>query len=262
MSLLNTMKGWGKGRAANDNGANERAFDEMYPNGAADLPLEMTSPAGTAAANMMNIGPADSSIISESSPTTEAPAEFGDTRSPAAQAAAQGGTALPLIGGLPMIEQQRILIGLIVTGLLLLALMIAVTLGAANRSASQVGASGQSLMQSQRLAKSVTQALVGRPEAFPEVRESVDVLATTVRGLKNGDEMLEAAPPPAQPAIDAVLPLVDKAEKNANIIIGQQKVLTQVGEALRTINRQSSDLLETAETIYSMKLQQNATPPS
>jgi twitching motility protein PilJ len=260
MSLLNTMKGWGKGRAANDNGANERAFDEMYPNGAADLPLELPSPGGAAAANMMQMGPADSSIISESAPTSEVPAEFGDTRSPAAQAAAQGGKALPLIGGLPMIEQQRILIGLIVTGLLLLALMIAVTLGAANRSASQVGASGQSLMQSQRLAKSVTQALVGRPEAFPEVRESVDVLAMTVRGLKNGDEMLEAAPPAAQPAIDAVLPLVDKAEKNANVIIGQQKVLTQVGEALRTINRQSSDLLETAETIYSMKLQQNATP--
>ena len=260
MSLLNTMKGWGKGRAANDNGANERAFDEMYPKDAADLPLERPSPGGAAAANIVQMGPADSSIISESSPTSEAPAEFGDTRSPTARTAAHGGKALPLIGRLPLVEQQRILIGLIITGLLLLALMIAVTLGAANRSASQVGASGQSLMQSQRLAKSVTQALVGRPEAFPEVRESIDILAMTVRGLKNGDEMLEAAPPTAQPAIDAVLPLVDKAEKNANIIIGQQKVLTQVGEALRTINRQSSDLLETAETIYSMKLQQNATP--
>jgi twitching motility protein PilJ len=258
MSLLNTMKGWGKGRAANDNGANERAFDEMYPNDAADLPLEMAAPGGPAA-NMMQMAPADSSIISESSPTTEAPGGFGDTRTPGAQAA-RGGSALPLIGRLPMIEQQRILIGLIVTGLLLLALMIAVTLGAANRSASQVGASGQSLMQSQRLAKSVTQALVGRPEAFPEVRESVDVLAATVRGLKDGNDMLEAAPPGAQPAIEAVIPFVDKAEKNANIIIGQQKVLTQVGEALRTINRQSSDLLETAETIYSMKLQQNASP--
>jgi twitching motility protein PilJ len=31
-----------------------------------------------------------------------------------------------------------------------------------------------------------------------------------------------------------------------------------VGDALRTINRQSSDLLETAETISSLKLQQGA----
>ena len=40
--------------------------------------------------------------------------------------------------------------------------------------------------------------------------------------------------------------------------MGQQKILTQVGDALRTINRQSSDLLEIAETISSLKLQQNA----
>ena len=32
-------------------------------------------------------------------------------------------------------------------------------------------------MQSQRLAKSVSQALIGSPQAFPEVRESTDVLA-------------------------------------------------------------------------------------
>jgi twitching motility protein PilJ len=43
--------------------------------------------------------------------------------------------------------------------------------------------------------------------------------------------------------------------------MGQQKILTQVGSALRTINRQSSDLLEIAETVSSLKLQQNA-PPS
>jgi hypothetical protein len=34
-----------------------------------------------------------------------------------------------------------------------------------------------------------------------------------------------------------------------------------VGDALRTINRQSSDLLETAETISSLKLQQAPARP-
>src|SRR5690606_5380424 len=41
-------------------------------------------------------------------------------------------------------------------------------------------------------------------------------------------------------------------------VLGQQATLTQVGAALRTINRQSSDLLEIAETVSSLKLQQNA----
>ncbi len=44
-------------------------------------------------------------------------------------------------------------------------------------------------------------------------------------------------------------------------MLAQQKILTQVGTALRDINRQSSDLLEMAETMASLKLQQNATIP-
>ena len=56
------------------------------------------------------------------------------------------------------------------------------------------------------------------------------------------------------------MPLMQRAEKNAQTVLGQQKILTQVGTALRTINRQSSDLLEIAETVSSLKLQQNANP--
>ena len=51
---------------------------------------------------------------------------------------------------------------------------------------------------------------------------------------------------------------MERAERNASVVMGQQKILTQVGDALRTINRQSSDLLEIAETVSSLKLQQNA----
>jgi twitching motility protein PilJ len=115
-------------------------------------------------------------------------------------------------------------------------------------------------MQSQRLAKSVSQALVGSASAFPEVRESSEVLAKTVRDLKSGEGDLAAAPPDVLPVLEPLLPLVERAEKNANTVISQQKILTQVGQALRTINRQSSDLLEIAETVSSLKLQQEASP--
>jgi twitching motility protein PilJ len=124
----------------------------------------------------------------------------------------------------------------------------------------QVAASGQALMQSQRLAKSVSQALIGSPTAFPEVRDSSDVMARTLRGLKQGDgEMsLDALGPEYSGQLDELLPKIDQAERNASAVLAQQKILTQVGNALRTINRQSSDLLEIAETISSLKLQQNA----
>ena len=42
-------------------------------------------------------------------------------------------------------------------------------------------------------------------------------------------------------------------------MLAQQKTLTQVGQALRAVNRFSGDLLETAETVSSLKLQQGAT---
>lgn len=42
-------------------------------------------------------------------------------------------------------------------------------------------------------------------------------------------------------------------------MLAQQKTLTQVGNtSLRSVSRQSSDLLEVAETVSSLKLQQNA----
>ena len=58
----------------------------------------------------------------------------------------------------------------------------------------------------------------------------------------------------------AMMPLVDRAEKNANAILAQQKTLIQVGQALKTINTQAGELLESAETVSSMKLQQGASP--
>jgi twitching motility protein PilJ len=131
---------------------------------------------------------------------------------------------------------------------------------AAFKNATQVGATGQALMQSQRLAKSVSQALIGSPQAFPEVKESTDVLAQNLRGLKTGNKDLPKASKAVDDSLDPLLPLVDRAEKNANIVIKEQKTLTQVGQALRAINRQSSDLLETAETVSSLKLQQEASP--
>ena len=166
------------------------------------------------------------------------------------------GAGLKWLGRRSVPEQQRILGGLLVVGVVGIVLTTAFALVAASRGATQVAASGQSLMQSQRLAKSVSQALVGSAQAFPEVRESVEVLTRNVRGLRSGSSDIAAAPAAVQEVLEPLLPLIDRAEKNAAKVAGQQKVLTQVGQALRNINRQSSDLLEVAESVASLKMQQ------
>ena len=100
-------------------------------------------------------------------------------------------------------------------GLVGLVLTTVLSLLSANRGAVQVSASGQALMQSQRLAKSVSQALIGSAPAFPEVKESADVLVKNVRGLRTGDADIPAAPSGVQDSIEPLLPLVDRVEKGA-----------------------------------------------
>jgi len=168
--------------------------------------------------------------------------------------------SLPVLGLRTLAQHQKILVALLALAVVALAFVTFFALSKSDRVAQQVAATGQTLMQSQRLAKSASQALVGSAQAFPDVRESADVLIKTVRGMKSGDESLRLAAVNDEllPELEKVTPLIERAEQNAKIVMGQQATLMQVGDALRTINRQSSDLLEIAETISSLKLQQNA----
>jgi twitching motility protein PilJ len=167
---------------------------------------------------------------------------------------------LPLLGAREPGEHRRILTILLIVSLVVFLAVMFFALAQADSAARQVGASGQSLMQAQRLAKSVSQALLGSPQAFNEVSESSIALAKNMRGMRDGDAELRLAQvsPALTEDVSKILPLVDRAEKNAATVLAQRTILTQVGSALRSINRQSSDLLEIAETVSSLKLQQNA----
>jgi len=186
-----------------------------------------------------------------------------DSVAPADAAAQAELISVPLLGRRTVVTHQRILFTSLALALVVLGGVAIFAVNQADKVAQQVAGTGQSLMQSQRLAKSVSQALVGSAAAFPDVRQSADVLARTVRGLKSGDPSLRLQPVQADllPDVDKITPMVDRAEKNAATVLSQQKILTQVGTSLRTISRESSDLLEIAETVSSLKLQQNA-PPS
>ena len=167
---------------------------------------------------------------------------------------------LPLLGKKTVLQHQRVLSIMLAISLVVLAGVTVFALSQGDRVAQQIEATGNSLMQSQRLAKSVSQALVGGAQAFPDVAESSGVLVKSVRGLAGGDSQmgLTALGTDFGDDLGKITPLMERAEKNAATVMSQQTILTQVGSALRLINRQSSDLLEIAETVSSLKLQQNA----
>ena len=168
--------------------------------------------------------------------------------------------ALPVLGKKTVLQHQRLLLILLGVSLVLIVVVTLLALSHGDRVAQQMEATGNSLMQSQRLAKSISQALVGGAHAFPEVAESSGVLGSSVRGLKTGDEKmsLTALSADYQAELEKITPLIERAEKNAAVVMTQQKILTQVSSALRLINRQSADLLEISEAVLSLKLQQNA----
>jgi len=208
--------------------------------------------------------PGNQSIISEL-PPSEQLSDFSESRLmllPGGAGAAGGpaGVVLPLIGDQPVVTQQRILGGVVLLGLLLLVLATVLALASASRNAVQVGATGQALMQSQRLAKAVSQAVVGHAAAFAEVKEAVGVMAANSRQLHEGGPSVPAVSGPAQALLEPMLPLVDRAEKSAAAVLGQQNALVQVGKALRGLNAQAGELLDSAEAVQALKLQQGATP--
>ncbi|CAD5375282.1 twitching motility protein PilJ [Rubrivivax sp. A210] len=257
MSFLDRIKS-AAGRAKPEAGSSALPppYDELTQ---APEPMEATVRLGqsTLSPDLGRGDRGDSSIISEAAPS-ELAAEYSESHGGAVQLPADQGSGFPVIGHWPLANQQRVLVIVVGAGLALLLLVGLLALSSSSRTASQVTAAGQATTQSQRLAKSVSQALVGNAAAFPEVKESVEILTRNMRSLATGDGDVAAAPGALQEDVTALMPMVERAEKNAAAVLAQQKTLTQVGAALRAINRQSADLLETAETVSSLKLQGGA----
>ncbi|MEZ5705986.1 MAG: methyl-accepting chemotaxis protein [Burkholderiaceae bacterium] len=171
--------------------------------------------------------------------------------------------AVPLLGQRTAAQHRSMLSILLAISLIVLATSIFLVLRETEKTSRQVAASGQALMQSQRLAKSVSQALVGSAEAFPEVRDSSEVLSKSLHAFQEGDTTMALQPLDASfsPLLGEIAPRVDAASRSAAIVLAQEDNLTRVSASVRAINNQTADLLELAETVASLKLQANAPTP-
>ncbi|PXW93854.1 twitching motility protein PilJ [Sphaerotilus hippei] len=259
MSLIDKFKGKGQQQ-------DKAAGTDPAIYGSAYLSLDMNLDAPDTVqdpSDRTTVAPEPGSIISEAAPS-ELATGYHPTRLPVHDRPALprpgSGARLPLIGHLSADRQQRVLGVILAVGVLGLVLSSVLAVRSAGGSASQVGATGQALMQSQRLSKSVLQAMVGQEPAFAEVRESAQVLARNVRGLHAGDAGagIDAAPLPVRGQLEVLLPLVDQAEKQARVVLERQRLLTRAGEFLRAISQQSGALLESTQAVLAQKVQQGA----
>ena len=165
---------------------------------------------------------------------------------------------LPVLGRRPVVLLRNAGVAIVVASLLLFIVLAALTLSKSNKTSAQVAATGEALMQSQRLAKSVSLAMIGDQQGIKDVEDRYKALAKGVNQLKDGDGEVPALGGNLQPSIQAIDTKVQSTVGSAKTILQYSDVLAKVGISLRNVNRQSSDLLEIAETIAALKLSQNA----
>jgi twitching motility protein PilJ len=179
-----------------------------------------------------------------------------------AAAVAKGSAAssvLPLIGRLPTGRQLQILTGLLVLFLVVDASIVAVDTRQSTFATIYIASVGKIRMLSQRIAKAAQQASEGNREAFKQLRESREEFAALMKLLQDGGATATATLPPSPQAVRAPLQALDsewqKTERNAALVISQERNLVSLGESVRNINANNPTLLELADEIAAHSVQ-------
>jgi twitching motility protein PilJ len=193
---------------------------------------------------------------------TEAPAD--DTQSTIMddlqQAAVRGGRfKLPGIGDKPVGTQLQLLGGFFVFFLFIVAVAAWLDNRTATHGTAYTSAAGQMRMLSQAIAKSAQLALQGNTAAFAELKDGRSNFAVLLDRVTQGGTIDEITVPPSpdttQPALQALTVEWGKTEKNAAVVLEQEKNLQQLGKSVATINAKNPQLLELAEQVAALKLQ-------
>jgi twitching motility protein PilJ len=166
---------------------------------------------------------------------------------------------LPLIGRLSTAKQLQVL----TTGLVLFLVVDAAVVAYDTRQGTfatiYVSTVGKIRMLSQRLAKAAQQSSQGNREAFKQLRDSRDEFAKSVKlllvgGIASGVD-LPASSQGVRPELDKLNKEWQKTEKNAGLVIGEERNLVALGEAVRQINANNPALLELADEISALSVQ-------
>lgn len=188
--------------------------------------------------------------------------ESGETPPPAGAGSAMSrllGAPLPLIGRLSVGRQLQLLTALLVLLLAIDGVIVAFDTRQGTFATMYIASVGKIRMLSQRLAKAAQQASQGNREAFKQLRESRDEFAGLVKTLLVGGSIggvdLPATPDAVRPALDALDREWRKTERNAGLVISEERNLVALAEAVRSINANNPALLELTDEIAAMSVQ-------
>ena len=166
---------------------------------------------------------------------------------------------LPLLGKLPSGRQLQILTGALVFFLLVDAAVVWLDARQSTFGTIYIATVGKIRMLSQRLAKAAQQASQGNREAFKQLRESRDEFATQMRLLLSGGDVggvsLPATSGDARPVLEALDAEWQKNERNAALVIAEERNLINLGSAVRLMNERNPALQELADEVAALSVQ-------
>jgi twitching motility protein PilJ len=167
--------------------------------------------------------------------------------------------ALKIIGKLATGRKLQILIGLLVSLLLVDAAVVWLDARQSTFGTIYIATVGKIRMLSQRLAKAAQQASQGNLEAFKQLRESRDAFAAQMNLLLAGGPAAGVTLPPTservRPALEALDAQWKRNERNAALVIAEQRNLLALGVSVRSINDSNPVLQELADEVAALSVQ-------
>ncbi|HKA43709.1 MAG TPA: methyl-accepting chemotaxis protein [Burkholderiales bacterium] len=214
----------------------------------------------------LNIGALRLPIFRRNGDAKPAEKQATDTAASGAQSSSGRGrifsAPLPLIGHLSVGKQLQILSVVLIVLLAIDGIIVAIDARQATFATIYVASVGKIRMLSQRLAKAAQQASQGNRDAFKQLRESRDEFAGLVKLLSTGGTASGVDLPPTservRPALDALDGEWRKTERNAGLVIAEERNLVGLGESVKAINANNPALLDLTEEITTLSVQSGA----
>ena len=181
-----------------------------------------------------------------------------DTVSATAVAPRSAVSRLPLVGQLPVAQQYAALATALLAVLAAFAIVIAIDINQASQLTAGVSITGETLMHSQRLAKAVPNAVQGNSAGFTQLQQSRDRIAANLQSLAAEGDNKVSLPGSVNTIVEKVRAEWERTEKNATVVLQQQRNLIQLSQSIRAINTNNPQLLELAEQVTALRQQGGA----
>ena len=192
-----------------------------------------------------------------------APAPLTVAADTAGVAAKIGKVPLPsFLAGQPVLQQMKILGGIFVVELLLIAILVFHDNRESTHNTAYVAAAGEMRMLSQRIAKASSLALQGNPAAFAQLRESRETFGKLLDQLLNGGELggvsFPASPSSVQTQLETLGQRWGATDKDAETVVAQEKSLVAMAKDVAIIDGKNAVMLELTEQLAALKAQGGA----